>query len=310
MRYLGQKGFDQKDWKTYLGSGVAFTNALNSYGKENFKRDIVYLCFSKDELNDVEYELSVFLDVVESPDWYNLVLGGGTSRGWHPSEETKRKQSEKAKERFADPINHPMYGKPGLSGEKNSQFGVSPKERMDEETYKQWYEKHKKYWENPSTKGKRIWADKQHPKLGTHLPDEQKKVLSKKAKERFSNSENHPMYGRKQTDFCKKQVGDAHRGYNNWNSNAVYNIELNTIFWGAKNVKDVLGIDPSGVIKCCKGKRKTCGKHPTTGEPLHWLYVKDQEQKDGTIIQGAITLGYITEEQVNNYLNSLKEKGD
>lgn len=31
-------------------------------------------------------------------------------------------------------------------------------------------------------------------------------------------------------------------------------------------------------------------------------------KKNETMIQGAITLGYITEEQVNEYLNSLKEK--
>lgn len=31
---------------------------------------------------------------------------------------------------------------------------------------------------------------------------------------------------------------------------------------------------------------------------------------DGAIIKGAITLGYITEEEVNNYLDSLRQKGN
>ena len=307
-RYLGQKSFSQDNWKTYLGSGIAFTNALKKYGKENFQKDIILICYSAEELNQAEYDLSVFFDVVESPEWYNLVLGGGTSRGWHPTEETKQKIGNATRERLSDPTNHPLYGKPGMSGENNPQFGVSPKDRMDENTYKQWYEKHKLYWENPSTKGSHIWENKQHPSLGTHLSDERRENLSIKAKERFINPENHPMYGKHQTDFCKERVGDAHRGYNNWNSNAVYNVELDAIFWGATEVYNVLGIDSSGIIKCCRGKRKTCGKHPITAKSLHWLYVQDQVSKDGAVIQGAISLGYITQEDLDNYLNNLKQK--
>ena len=28
----------------------------------------------------------------------------------------------------------------------------------------------------------------------------------------------------------------------------------------------------SHISEVCKGKRKTCGKHPITNEPLHWRY--------------------------------------
>lgn len=308
-KYLGLSTF-KDGWQDYLGSGKAFKKALKKYGKENFEKHIVWICYSEEELNQSEYDLSVFLDVVESPEWYNLVFGGGTSRGWHPSEETRKKQSDKAKERFSDPTNHPMYGRPGLSGENNPQFGISPKERMDEKTYQQWYENHKSYWANPTTKGVHIWEGKTHPKTGTHLTQEEKDNLSKKAKERYTNPENHPMYGRQQTDFCKQQVGIAHRGYNNWNSNAVYCIELNVIFWGSKDAHDNIGVDASGIAKCCRGKRKTCGKHPDTGEPLHWLYVHDQIQQDGAIIPGAITLGYITQQQVDEYFENLRQKGN
>jgi group I intron endonuclease len=293
-RYLGQKEFNQNNWKTYLGSGIAFKKALDIYGEENFSRNIICICYSKEELNQIEYELSVFFDVVESDDWYNLVLGGGVSRGWHQSKETRMKISEKAKIRLSDPTNHPMYGKQGLSGEMNPQYGISPKERMDEETYNKWYEKHKLYWDNPSTKGKHIWEDKVHPKLGTNLTQEQKDNLSKKAKERYVDPENHPMYGKSQSDFCKQRVGDAHRGHNNWNSQLVYSPELDRIFWGAKEVFDEFGFDPSGIAKCCRNKRKSCGKHPVTKEQLHWLYADD-----------AIKQEYITQQELNNYLNSL-----
>ena len=66
------------------------------------------------------------------------------------------------------------------------------------------------------------------------------------------------------------------------------------------------------IAQCCNGSRghKSAGKYPVTGEKLQWKYVYDQASNDGTIIKGAITLGYITEEEVNNYLDSLIQKGN
>lgn len=94
-RYLGQKNFDKYgDYKNYLGSGVAFEKAVKKYGRENFKRDIIIFCYSKEELNKAEYDLSVFFNVVESDDWYNLVLGGGATSGCHLTNETKDKISK------------------------------------------------------------------------------------------------------------------------------------------------------------------------------------------------------------------------
>lgn len=138
-RYLGQKTFDDGSWKRYLGSGKAFRAALNLYKKENFRRDIIYICYSKKELNDVEYKLSVFLNVVEDPDWYNLVYGGGSTTGWHHSEEakrkvgeanknqpeeTRRKQSESAKTRCTDEWKNKMVkiNKGRWAGENNPNY--------------------------------------------------------------------------------------------------------------------------------------------------------------------------------------------
>lgn len=66
----------------------------------------------------------------------------------------------------------------------------------------------------------------------------------------------------------------------------------------------------SHISECCRGKRKTEGVNAANGERLHWKYVYDQIQKDGTTTIGAITLGYVTEEQINEYFNNLKQKGE
>lgn len=36
-RYIGQRKYDKNEkWKTYLGSGIILTRAIEKYGKENF----------------------------------------------------------------------------------------------------------------------------------------------------------------------------------------------------------------------------------------------------------------------------------
>ena len=101
-KYLGQRKFDKKgDWKTYLGSGEAFKNAIRRYGKENFVRNLVCFCYSKDELNKAERDISVFLNVVEDRNWYNLCYGGGGTGGHIDTEETKRKKSKASYDMWA-----------------------------------------------------------------------------------------------------------------------------------------------------------------------------------------------------------------
>ena len=107
-KYLGQRKYSS-GWKSYLGSGVAFCNAVEKYGKENFIREILCEADTAEELNRLEYELSVKYDVVNSDDWYNLCYGGCTTNGFKFSEESKRTMSEKAKGRYAGSKN-PMYG--------------------------------------------------------------------------------------------------------------------------------------------------------------------------------------------------------
>lgn len=304
-KYLGQKRFNS-GWKNYLGSGIAFKQALKKYGMENFVRDIVCICYTEEELNFQEYNLSKFFNVVDSEDWYNLVFGGGTSQGWHPSEETRKKIGAASKERFKDKTNHPMYGKHFFVGKDNPMYGVSPKERMDEETYRKWYEKHIPYWENSPSKGKHIWKDKPNPNIGKKMSEEQKQNLSERAKDRFRDKTNHPMYGKHHSEESKVKMS-AYRSSSSWPlCKPVYCIETDSLFWSAKYAKEQYGIDSSAIIKCCRGKANTCGNHPTTDSKLHWLYAKDYITKEGDIIQGAISLGYITQERLDEYLNSVR----
>lgn len=275
-RYLGRRKFSE-DWEYYLGSGAIFKKAIKKYGRENFVRNIIDIAYSEDELNQKEYEYSVFLNIVDSDDWYNLVYGGGTTTGYHMSDETKKKQSDKAKERFSNKENHPMYGKPGLSGEKNSQYGVSPKERMDEEIYNQWYEKHKTYWENLSQemKGKHIWGeDNPHPNLGKHLSDETKQKISNARKGKYAG-ENSPWYGRHHTEESKKKIIENRKiisGIDHYNSLQVLCIETNIPFGSISETSKITGIRKSYISEVCRGERENA-------KGYHFKYISKEEYK-------------------------------
>lgn len=175
-RYLGQRKFN-KGWRTYLGSGSAFSRAVKKYGKANFVKEIVEICFSSEELNEAECKYSVFFNVVENNDFYNLVLGGGTSAGWHPSEETKEKISKANKgEKSA------WYGKRHTQEEKEKIGNAHRGKVLSDETRKKLAQKRR----------------------GTKATEEAKRNMSKAQK-----GENNGMWGRSQTERAKTAQSKA-----------------------------------------------------------------------------------------------------
>ncbi len=85
----------------YLGSGVALENAIKKYGKENFKKEILFIFDNEIEMNEKEKEL-VTESFISTNKTYNMGVGGeGGShfKGKKHSDETKQKLSEIGKKR-------------------------------------------------------------------------------------------------------------------------------------------------------------------------------------------------------------------
>lgn len=59
----------------YLGSGKMLTAAIKKYGLENFKKDILYVFYSPEEMFDKEKEI-VNESFISRSDVYNIVTGG------------------------------------------------------------------------------------------------------------------------------------------------------------------------------------------------------------------------------------------
>lgn len=100
-KYIGQHQGEINDG--YLGSGVHLKQALNKYGKENFKKEIIEICNTEEELNEREkYWINKF-DAVNNKQFYNVSEGGqgrntrGENHplyGKHHTDEAKKKMSE------------------------------------------------------------------------------------------------------------------------------------------------------------------------------------------------------------------------
>lgn len=140
-------------------------------------------------------------------------------------------------------------------------------------------------------------------KTGKRLTDEEKEIRKAKMSQ-YPN----PFLGKSHTDESKQKMSDAKQGKylgsNNPKAKLYYCIELNEIFLSARDANEKYSIPKSHICSCCTGQRKYCGKHPITKEPLSWKFVYDEVKDDGLIIQGAISLGYITQEDVDKFNNT------
>lgn len=65
------KGAVDSDWQDYFGSSDQLNRDVQSLGREKFKREILYYCGSKAELNYVEAREQFARKVLESDQYYN-----------------------------------------------------------------------------------------------------------------------------------------------------------------------------------------------------------------------------------------------
>lgn len=81
----------------YFGSGKLLRAAIVKHGKENFKKDIVCICGTFNELCEKEAEI-VNLEFIARGNTYNIVVGGtGGTLGLKDSTETRNKKSVSGK---------------------------------------------------------------------------------------------------------------------------------------------------------------------------------------------------------------------
>ena len=72
----------------------------------------------------------------------------------------------------------------------------------------------------------------------------------------------------------KKHLSNSYS--NNYCSRKVMCVTTDRDFNCIKEASEYYNIDHTNISACCKGKRKSAGKHPVTGEKLVWKYLDDK----------------------------------
>lgn len=97
-RYLGRKYFSKahtrqvkgkkkrsriaSDWMDYWGSNSDLLKDVKELGKENFKRTIIYIGYTRGTVNYMEAKLIMVNECLESNDWYNGWISCKVNKSW------------------------------------------------------------------------------------------------------------------------------------------------------------------------------------------------------------------------------------
>lgn len=240
-----------------------FWLAIQRDGWENFEHVVIETGLSKEMAISLEKRLIKECDSYKNG--YNNSYGGETMEGYVITQSVKDKISKSSKERWCDK-EYRQHMSEVRAGENNPMYRVSPKERMDEITYKSWLEQTisrvksedfrqrmreinlgKKY--SADTNAKKGLKGERNPRCGTHCSEETKEKL------RIANS------GRKYSDEINKKKGHsgiknpASRAVNQYDTDGCFIKQWDYISLAAKELQ----IRLSNIVSVCKGKRKTAG---------------------------------------------------
>ena len=104
--YIGMHSTNNLD-DDYLGSGDQLRKAIRKHGKENFKREILEFCSSREELHNKESEL-VTLNEVRDKECMNMKVGGiGIwPKSANDAFKAKMKSDPEFRQSFVDRANH------------------------------------------------------------------------------------------------------------------------------------------------------------------------------------------------------------
>ena len=256
-----------------------FSKAIRKYGWKNIKHEILYSNLTKEEAEFREKELISFYMSNNRNYGYNI-SSGNHGIGSH-SEETKEK-IRKAKQNITEEtrikISKAHKGKV-ISEETKNKISKS---MTGEKNH--FYGKHHTYDAKKKISESHIGLESKLK--GVPKTKEHRKKLSESAKNRFSNQENHPMFGNHHTDESRQKMRNSHKGLRQSEEHRKHNgeshkkpiIQLSRNFefirkWdSATDAAREIGGFSTSITACCNGRLKTA-------YGFIWRYADDENNE-------------------------------
>jgi len=180
--------------KNYIGSGHPYlANAINKYGKENFKREILEFFDTKQEAFDAQFfYITKFNTLI--PNGYNISPFGGIGKNCYLSEETKNKISKSMIGINAGKIHNI---------EQNIQHSNIMKGKTHTEETKRKI--------SDALKGRKLSEEHKQNLIGKNLGKKHSEEQNKNHNEKISG-ENHPYFGKSRSDETKEKIRNSNLG--------------------------------------------------------------------------------------------------
>lgn len=246
-KYIGQRKFSH-GWKGYLGSGIILTQAIKKYDKNNFRREIIAIAYSKEELNKLEIEFIYNHNAVNNDDYYNITYGGDSPM-------SGRKMSEEHKEKIS-------------KSEKGKEVSKETREKISASSIGKTHSDETKEKIRKTSKG-RLHSDETKEKMSGENNHFYGKHHSEESKLKMSNS----LKGRKHSEETKNKMKiiSIKRGRKP-NARKIICITTGEIFDCIKDASEKYNIQSAHIVECCKGVLKSSGRLPDRTK-LVWMYL-------------------------------------
>lgn len=166
--YVGQSIYDDEN---YFGSGTYIKQAIKKHGKENFKREIIERCKTKNELNEREIFWIKHLNSINRSIGYNAII---SSAGIY-TEDARNRQKSFLGRKHTDETRNKIRN--ALKGKKKSEIHIK---HLKERNYDKSFMKTEEY----RIKMSYSVSGEKNGMYGRHHSSETKEKISSKAKGR------------------------------------------------------------------------------------------------------------------------------